>query len=344
VADRAQFLITVSGNNVSERFFRVLEQLTVSDKAGTTSDSASITLDDTAAQIRMPSIGDPMTIALGWERGGVVQVFDGTVDTVRAEGSRGGGSRLIISAKGFDPKGKAKEPLEFHKDDASLKDFMSEAAQKAGLSIDVQGRLASIQRPYWAASTESFIHLGHRIAREVGGQFKIKGKRAILYEKNAGLALSGAALPGVTALRGDNLINWDISPMFARPRFQTARARYYDRDQAKWLEETVQIQSHGPSSNATHTHRQVRADKDEASDAAGDNQKSSERERGGGSVTILGNPMAQPEGTCIVAGVRPGVDGAYKIEGVDHTLSRSGGFGTKLDLKHPDGEAGSDSR
>jgi phage protein D len=88
----------------------------------------------------------------------------------------------------------------------------------------------------------------------------------------------------------------------------------------------------------------VRADKDEAADAAGDNQKTSERERGGGSVTILGNPMAQPEGTCIVAGVRPGIDGAYKIEGVDHTLSRGGGFETKLDLKHPDGEAGSDSR
>jgi len=54
--------------------------------------------------------------------------------------------------------------------------------------------------------------------------------------------------------------------------------------------------------------------------------------------------MAQPEGTCIVAGVRPGIDGAYKIEGVDHTLSRSAGFETKLELKHPDGAAGSDSR
>jgi phage protein D len=221
---------------------------------------------------------------------------------------------------------------------------MSEAAQKAGLSIDVQGKLASIQRPYWAATTESFIHLGHRIAREVGGQFKIRGNRAILYEKNAGLSLSGAALSSVTAMRGDNLINWDISPVYARPRFETARARYYDAKEAKWLEQTVQISQQAPSSNATHTHRQVRADKDEATDAAGDNQKSSERERGGGSVTILGNAMAQPEGTCIVAGIRPGIDGNYKIEGVDHTLSRSAGFETKLELKHPAGRAGSDSR
>jgi phage protein D len=344
VADRALFQINVGGNDVSERFFTVLEQLTVSDKAGTTSDSASIMLDDTAAQIMLPTIGDPMSILLGWQSGGLALVFEGTVDTVRSAGARGSGSILVISAKGFDPKGKAKEPLEFHKDDASLKDFMSEAAQKAGLSIDVQGKLASIQRPYWAATTESFIHLGHRIAREVGGQFKIRGNRAILYEKNSGLSLSGAALSSVTALRGDNLINWDISPMYARPRFETARARYYDAKQAKWLEQTVQISQQGPSSNATHTHRLVLADKDEATDAAGDNQKSSERERGGGSVTILGNAMAQPEGTCIVAGVRPGIDGAYKIEGVDHTLSRSAGFETKLELKHPDGDAGSDSR
>jgi hypothetical protein len=40
-------------------------------------------------------------------------------------------------------------------------------------------------------------------------------------------------------------------------------------------------------------------------------------------LTIVDNPTAQPEGTCVVVGVRPGIDGAYKSEGVDHTLSRA---------------------
>lgn len=342
--DQAIFQLSVAGNNVTERFNAVLEQLTVSDKAGTTSDTASITFDDSGGHILLPKIGDPIDIMLGFKSTGIAPVFDGTVDSVRSAGSRGGGTTLVITAKGVDPKGKAKQPLEFHKDDASLQDFMSEAAQKAGLTMEVQGKLASIQRPYWSAATESFIHLGHRIAREVGGQFKIKGKRAILYEKNAGLSLSGAALSSVTAERGVNLITWDISPAFARPRFQTARARYYDIKQAKWLEKTIEIQQQGASSPATFTHRRTRADQGEADSSATDDQKSSERERGGGSVTIVGAPQAKPEGTCLVVGTRPGIDGAYKIDGVDHTMSRNQGYETKLELKHPEGDVGTDSR
>jgi len=341
---QAQFQILVGGNDVSNAFNQVLESLTVSDKEGTTSDTASITLDDRDGQIAMPGIGDPMTILLGFDTTGVSLVFDGTVDTVRSAGTRGGGRTMVISAKGFDPKGKAKEPLEFHKDDASLEEFMSEAAGKAGMSIRVAGKLASIKRPYWSAGTESFIHLGQRIAREVGGNFKIRGKMGIITEKNAGISVSGMALGGVTARWGDNLIEWDISPAFARPRFQQARARFYDKAKAKWVEKLIEIPGQGASSPATHTHRQTRADEDEAESSATDNSKSSEKERGGGAVTIVGNPAAQPGGGCTVSGARPGIDGSYKIESVEHTLTRSDGYKTKLELKHPEGDVGSDSR
>src|SRR5688500_11540752 len=159
-------MINVGGVNVTNRVNQYLEQLVVSDKAGTSSDTASITLNDSYGRIAMPQVGDSITILLGWESGGVSLVFDGTVDSVRSAGTHGGGMTLIITAKGFDPKGKAKEPLEFHKDDATLNDFMSEAAGKAGLSFQAQGKVAQIQRPYWAATTESFISLGQRLARE----------------------------------------------------------------------------------------------------------------------------------------------------------------------------------
>lgn len=341
---RAAFTVSVAGQNVSQRFNPLLQSMTVSDKAGTSSDTASIVLDDSGGRIALPQIGEPLVIMLGWELGGVSLVFDGTIDSVRSACTRGGGRTLTITAKGFDPKGKAKEPLEFHKDDATLQDFMSEAAGKAGLSFKAQGALASLKRPYWAATTESFISLGQRLACEVGAQFKIAGNTAIMYEKNSGMSVSGLAMGSITALWGDNLKQWDISPVYARPRFAQARARYYDVKQAKWLEKLIEIPQQGPSSPAIHTHRQTRADEDEAKSAAGDNQRSSERERGDGSVTIVGNPAAKPEGTCIVAGTRPGIDGSYKIDGVEHSLSRGSGYETKLDLKRPEGSVGSDSR
>jgi phage protein D len=61
-------------------------------------------------------------------------------------------------------------------------------------------------------------------------------------------------------------------------------------------------------------------------------------------VTIIGNPSAQPEGSCTVVGARPGIDGSYKIESVTHKLDRSKGYETTLELKHPEGDVGSDSR
>jgi phage protein D len=177
MADQALFEINVSGTNVSERFNPILESLTVTDKVGTTSDTASIVLSDIGGAIILPQSGDSLTISLGFKSSGIGLVFDGTVDSVRSTGSRGGGRTLSISAKGFDTKGKAKHPLEFHKDDASLQDFMSEAADKAGLSFQADGSLGAVKRPYWVAGNESFIHLGQRIAREVGGNFKIGGVR-----------------------------------------------------------------------------------------------------------------------------------------------------------------------
>lgn len=344
MANTAAFMINVGGVNVTNRFNQYLEQLVVSDKAGTSSDTASITLDDSDGQIAMPSIGDSINILLGWEDGGVSMVFDGTVDSVRSAGTHGGGMTMMITAKGFDPKGKAKEPLEFHKDDASLEDFMNEAAGKAGLSFQAHGNLSSIKRPYWAATTESFISLGQRIAREVGGQFKIAGNKAIMYDRNSGQSVSGMSMASVSAIRGQNLLQWDISPAYARPRFSQARARYYDPKKAKWLQKMIEIPQQGPDSEAIHTHRQTRADEDEAGGSAKDNQKSSESERGDGSVTIIGNPAAKPEGTCIVVGARPGIDGSYKIDGVEHSLSRGQGYQTKLELKRPEGSVGTDSR
>jgi phage protein D len=347
MADQALFEINVSGTNVSERFNPILESLTVTDKVGTTSDTASIVLSDIGGAIILPQSGDSLTISLGFKSSGIGLVFDGTVDSVRSTGSRGGGRTLSISAKGFDTKGKAKHPLEFHKDDASLQDFMSEAADKAGLSFQADGSLGAVKRPYWVAGNESFIHLGQRIAREVGGNFKIAGGKGIISDKNGGQSVSGGSLTGVTAVFGApgcNGLSWDISPCFLRPRFQQARARFYDMKKAKWDEVLAQIEGQGITSDATHTHRQTRADKDEANSASTDSQKSSERERGGGTVTIIGNPSAQPEGSCTVVGARPGIDGSYKIESVTHKLDRSKGYETTLELKHPEGDVGSDSR
>ncbi len=335
MSKRAIFSVTVAGTNITTALMPVLISLSVSDKAGTHSDTANIKVDDTNGQIILPLKGAPMIIALGWADGGVRVVFTGTVDEVKSSGSRGSGRVLTISAKGMDTTGKPKEQQQRHWDDADLKTILSDAGKHAGVTdIQIDPALTGIKRKYVEMRDESFVALGERLAREVGGNFRIVGSTAYFTRRNGIYA-------GVTrAVWGENLHSWDISPQLGRPQFKKAKARYYDMDKADTLE-TSQDTALDP--DAEYATRYLQADENEAKQRNGSDAATSESDAGGGSVTIEGNTSAIPDGLCIVAGTRPGVDGAYRIETATHSYSRSG-FTTSLELKLPSQGAGSDDR
>lgn len=336
-------IVTVDGQDVSSAIIPRLISLSVSDKAGTSSDTVSITLDDEGGSILLPQDGASIEVQLGDMEGGVATVFKGVVDEVRSSGSRGSGMTLSISGKGFDTKGKPKQPQSKHWDDKSLGDVFKEAARLAGIGdAKVAEDLASIQRPYWAMQNESFIHWAERVAREVGGTFKVVGGVAILARRNGGLAAGGAALPVVRAVYGDNLISWDIAPVLGRPRYKKAKARWYDLKKAEWRVEEVEVED--TDAEAEFYTRFSSADDGEAGKNAESRKVDSEREKGGGSITINGTADPQPEGLVVISGARPGIDGTYRIDTVNQEFSRGSGWTTRLDVKQPQEGAGSDTR
>ncbi|UYO50347.1 late control protein [Rhodopseudomonas palustris] len=342
-ADMALYRVVAGGVDISDVLFPFLQRLTVNDKAGTTSDNAEIEIDDANGVVAMPDKKAPVVISLGRRSRGIGQVFEGTVTDVRSIGDRGGGQRLLIIAKGADTTSKVKQSFEKHWDDKPLSAVLKEAAELAGLSkVVVDPSLGKLMRPYWAMNGESFLHFGHRLSEEVGGTFKIVGKTAILAARNGGVSASGLALPTVVGARGVNLIDWDISPIVGRPRYNYVRVRWYDTKEAKWREERVQVND--MDADAELTMRHTRANKDEAKTHADSAAKESERNKGGGSATIDGDINAQPEGGFALVGARPGADGLYKIDQVTHELARGTGFLTRLSLKNPSGEAGKDTR
>lgn len=342
MADQALYRVEVGGLDISVKIFPILQRLSVTDQAGTTSDSAEIELDDLGGHIAFPAEKADVTISLGWKYRGIGEVFRGTVSDVRSAGDRGGGLRMVISAKGADTKSKVKQSTEKHWDKKPLSAVFQEAAQLAGLTAIVDPTLGKIERPYWAMSAESFLHFGHRLSEEIGGTFKVVGKTAIIAARNGGISASGATLPTVIGRHGGNLIDWDISPIVGRPRYNRMSVRWYDTKEAKWKIEKVEVND--MDAEAEQTMRWTRANKDEAKGHADSAAKESERNKGGGSVTINGDIDAQPEGMFALIGARPGVDGVYKIDKVQHSLTRSEGFTTSLDLKNPAGEAGKDKR
>lgn len=320
--------VWVDGLDMSSRMNPYLIQIEVSDRDEVVSNIANITLDDANAQLPMPRIRSTMRIVLE----GLV-VFEGWVDEIRSTGARNGGRIMIVGGKGFDALGKVKQPQDFHLDHGTVQQFLDMAARPAGISqVVIDPVYAGITRDYWASDNESFLHLLQRVANELGATGKIYGTRAGLAQKGMGINALGVRMPTITGYWGDNLIFWDIAPQLGRPRHSLARVRWYDRPGAIWREEDVDIEL-PPDSKIIPTYSQH--DADTSRHHARSKRSKSHDDKGEGTARIELAPDARVEGTFIMSGARPGVDGPYRISGVVHRCDRGGGSVTSLALKHP---------
>lgn len=340
---KVEWKVFIDGEDMTSGMRQYLTKISVSDKDGSASDTCSLDFDDSGGQLKMPKEGASVVVFLDG-----AQVFSGTVDVPKSSGSRGGGRTLSVTAKGFDPKSKAKEAQSHHMDDATLQQFMDKAAKNAGLSsVTIDPAFASISRDYWSASGESFLHIGQKIAREIGGTFKLRGDKAVLAKRGEGLSATGAAMPTVygtispAGTSTGNVINWTISPVSGRAKFSKTKARYFDRPRANFKELEIETEI---DADATDEVRTTVADEDQAKAVAEGRKAASEREGGSGTVLLDLAVTAQAEGTFVLSGARPGIDGTYRIVGVTHSADRSGGATASLELKQPSGDAGKDER
>lgn len=341
IQPRAIFQVLVNGVDYTARFDPVLKTIEVTDGDGKKSDSASITVADPDGSTYMPEPDAKVQIFLGHEGEGVGLCFRGKVDTVRSSGSKGGGRELKITARGLDTKSKAKEPTERSASDKTFGEVAEQWGRAAGMQgIRIAPALRNIRREWWGMQNESYLHWMERMADELGGTFRVSDNEAIMVETGAGQSASGKTLPTVTAEFGRNLINWDIDPFTGRAQHTQARVRFYDRTSASFREEQVQVEDTTAPARSRRAH--ASANQATARQAAGSDRKKSKRKKGGGTVTILGNSHARPEGMLVVLGAREGVDGEYKITSINHSFSKSGGFTTKVSFG--DSKAGKDKR
>jgi uncharacterized protein len=332
--------VIVDGVDMSDRMNEFLLSIEVTDKAGSASDTASLKFDDSDAKMFLPKDGAKVKIEV---KGATI--FEGVTDEIRSSGARGQGRLMSVSCKGMDSRGKVKEPLAVHKDNCTLQAFLDECAKDADIkSVTIDPEFKGQSRDYWTSDGESFLHLGQRIAEELGGSFKIRGDKAVLAKRGEGKTPGGKSMPTVTATWGVNLLSWEIAPFTGRGRYTKARVRYFDRKEAKYKEEEVEIKGKPGQPDATDSVRFTAGDKDQAKVVAKGRKAESEREGGEGTVRIDLDVTAQAEGTCRVVGLRPGVDGEYRIESVSHLIVRGSGSISTLELKQPQGSAGKDER
>ncbi len=331
------YQVWLSGQDVTSRLDPLLRSIKVTRAAEQASDTCTLELSDPDGRIVLPQERATVLVKVAG-----AQIFSGFVSDVSYTFGKGDGRRLSVGASSVDHGTKAKEPVLRSKDDAGFADVAKEWGKKAGLEVSVSGSINSVQRSYWVMQNESFMSWGQRVAREIGASFKVLGGRAYFVGINEGLSASGKVLTQVNATYGQNLISGSISPIISRPKFKEVELSYFDVKKG----ERVKVKVGTGIDDIDTALRTVigYVDEAQAKQKAGAEGKRSDREKGGGSVSILGDPSAEPEALCNISGIRPGIDGSYRIAAVTHNLSKGGGFTTELDLKQPQNGAGVDKR
>ncbi len=344
---QAAYTITVNGTDVSNAFSPRLISLEIGDSDGGKTDTCTITLDDAGGLIALPQPGATIEAMLWWQdpppgaSSGAVQ-FSGVTDEPRAHGSRHAGRLLTITAHSADLKGKGKQKRSKHYDQKTFGDVAKDLGQTAGYTVTVDSSLASIQRDYWVCAHESFLSWGRRIAGELGATFKAAWPKAAFVPRNSGAATSGAALATVAATVGVNVIAWDMAPLLSRGLYRNAKARVYDRTQAKWSSVSEGVGASG--AEADHHDAFKYADPGRATNRATSNAADCQRQQGSGHVEIDGDAAAQAQARLTLSGARPGIDGTYTIKVARHCFSRHSGWVTTCEVEQPSGAAGTDSR
>jgi hypothetical protein len=344
----AAYRIVIDGSDVSSAFNPVLMSLTITDSDGGKADTCGMEFDDSGGQIELPAPGAAIEALLWWvdppagASAGAVQ-FTGVTDEPKSHGSRSRGRVLSISAKSADLKGKGKHKNSKHKDNSSFGDVAKQWGSAAGYQVSVDSSLASVQRDYWAMANESFLAWGTRIADDLGATFKTAFPKAAFVPLDSGSSTSGAALAGVTATAGVNLIEWDVAPTLSRGIYQNAKVRWYDHTKAQWNIASESVGDDGAEADLTDTFKA--ADKGRATTRAKGRAAKTKRKKGEGhSVEIDGDPAAMSQANLTIVGARPGVDGQYRIKTATHKYVRGGGWTTHCVLDQPQGAAGTDSR
>lgn len=327
------YRVRVGGLDISARLNPVLLSIDVdlTDEPG--ADKARMMLEDSGGRLALPPDKALIEIELGTLEEGIAGVFSGTISPPRSEGARGSGCTLHIDASSADPEGKAKQPRERNYDGKSVGDALRNAGRDVGLQVSVHPDLAAIRLPDLAQDGESFEEFGARLSEELGGTFKIMGRRALLIPRNAGLSATGRALMPIRAENGVNLERWSLTPVRSRQKWRRVRVRSWDAEKARYVYREVETDA---GSEAEHVSAQPASNATHAGQRAEGGAAALRNDGGEGSVDITGTVRAMPGAPVDVVGTRPGFDGSYLAGNVRLRMSRGSGFTCGIDLKRPD--------
>lgn len=321
---RPDFRILADSADVTAAIRDRLLELSVTDEAGTTSDTVKIDLDDRDGAVAIPRKGAELEISLGYVESGLAWFGRYVVDEVALESPP---ARLSVSGKAADMQKSLKAPKTRAWHNVTIGSLVGAIAAEHGYRPAVAGEFSGVLLPHLDQTEESDLNLLTRLATERGALTKPAGGFLLFAVPGAGKSLTGKDLP-VVDVAGSALSQVRVV-LADRGKYPTVVANWYDTAAAA----VVPVQA-GGGSGPVYTIRNQYPDAVAARAAAESRLAAFERGKATISATLSGDSRLAAEGRLVIAGVRDGIDGEWLVTRVRHVLSRSG-YTTEVEGETP---------
>lgn len=327
--------LTINGRDVSTSIFGdlanggaggVLVSLTVTDEAGTKSDTLELEIDDREG-FKAPPKGAEIQAWLGYEP---TPVYMGRFK-VDEWTKRGPVRTLRVSAKAAEMTSEIRAAKSRSFDGKTVGEIATQIAGENGLQATVAPSIASQTIPHIDQQNESDLGFLSRLAGRAGAVFKLADGKVLFSERGSGQLASGNEKPTI-GLTPPMVSDWDATSA-DRGEYGAVACSYMDHDQGKRV--TVTEGSGKPK----HRDRRLYGSKEEAEAAAKAQLGDLTRGKVSFSTNGPGLPSVFAEAKIDAQGFDADVDGEFLIKSVNHTLD-SGGYRTSIQMERGGGSEG----
>ena len=319
------YSVNAEGKDITSLVGGRLLSLSVTDKAGLTSDTFEMLIDDTGDIIEPPRKGAKIRISMGYVETGITFMGTFTVDEVEVSITP---QELRISGKAADMRQTLKSQKTRNFDDKTLKDIFGQIAADDGLKLSIDSEIGKTKVDYEPQTEESNLHLMTRLAERYGAIAKVGDGKLVVTKRGSAKSASGSAMPTIIITRQH--IKKGRARLKDRSRYGSVSGTWHDQAKAK-RQEIKETEGEGPS----YSLRQTFQTEAEARAACRAKLAELQQREADLSFSTQGNPRLSAEAKLQLVGVSRKIDGDWIVTSVRHTIKGTGGFETQVEAETP---------
>ena len=326
------FAISKSGDDITSRISDRLISIKVeSHEGGGDADTVDIMMDDRDWNITSPSISDGsavLQVSMGYAETVLYDMGTFQVDDLHYLWTP---KSMLLHGNSLGFTTAAKAPIITAYSGKTLGDIVGAIASAAGVTPAIDAGLAAIAVPYLNQNS-SPMHLMQDLERRFGGLAKFADGMLSFTKRGSGLSASGASIGTFTLGPEDFGPNGCDIGVSNRQAYSKVRASWWDKvnHQLQWITSAT---AGNPGSNVPFLMKHAFNSQAEAQAAAESQMAQLNRKTKKGTIILAkGDPSIRGGQGVAIAGCREGIDGSYLVSLATHTLTKSGGLVTTMDV------------